>query len=75
MFVLSQTESLDGGKRWKNDKMSSEEKGSVPGFGSPTKAVNLLDTVIKKLTLDLVTSSVLIYNVHKRYKISDKAHH
>ncbi|KAM9475136.1 dynamin-1-like protein isoform 2-T3 [Clarias gariepinus] len=41
-----QTESLDGGKRWKNDKMSLEEKGSVPGFGSPTKAVNLLDTAV-----------------------------
>ncbi|MCJ8735348.1 hypothetical protein PDJAM_G00245900 [Pangasius djambal] len=40
------TESLDGGKRWKNDKMPSEEKGSVPGFGSPTKAVNLLDTAV-----------------------------
>ncbi|XP_060787302.1 dynamin-1-like protein [Neoarius graeffei] len=41
-----QTESLDGGKRWKNDKMQSEGKGSVPGFGSPTKAVNLLDTAV-----------------------------
>ncbi|XP_058245986.1 dynamin-1-like protein isoform X1 [Hemibagrus wyckioides] len=41
-----QTESLDGGKRWKNDKMPSEEKGSVPGFGSPSKTVNLLDTAV-----------------------------
>ncbi|TSO88093.1 Dynamin-1-like protein [Bagarius yarrelli] len=41
-----QTESLDGGKRWKNDKMSTEEKGSASGFGSPNKAVNLLDTAV-----------------------------
>ncbi|KAK3565807.1 hypothetical protein QTP86_015566 [Hemibagrus guttatus] len=41
-----QAESLDGGKRLKNDKMLSEEKGSVPGFGSPSKAVNLLDTAV-----------------------------
>uniref|UniRef100_A0A8C1EWD8 Si:dkey-32e23.4 n=2 Tax=Cyprinus carpio carpio TaxID=630221 RepID=A0A8C1EWD8_CYPCA len=36
----------DGGKRWKNEKMPSEEKGPVPGFGSPNKAVNLLDTAV-----------------------------
>ncbi|XP_047679024.1 dynamin-1-like protein isoform X2 [Tachysurus fulvidraco] len=41
-----QTDALDGGKRWKNDKMPSEEKGSVPGIGSPAKAVNLLDTAV-----------------------------
>ncbi|XP_036434406.1 dynamin-1-like protein isoform X1 [Colossoma macropomum] len=41
-----QTESLDGGKRWKNEKMPSEDKGLVPGFGSPAKAVNLLDTAV-----------------------------
>ncbi|RXN09776.1 dynamin-1 isoform X1 [Labeo rohita] len=41
-----QAESGDGGKRWKNEKMPSEEKGPVPGFGSPTKAVNLLDTAV-----------------------------
>ncbi|XP_017551829.1 dynamin-1-like protein isoform X1 [Pygocentrus nattereri] len=40
-----QTESLDG-KRWKNEKLPSEDKGSVPGFGSPSKAVNLLDTAV-----------------------------
>ncbi|XP_077079798.1 dynamin-1-like protein isoform X1 [Siphateles boraxobius] len=43
---LSQAEAGDGGKRWKNEKMPSEEKGPVPGFGSPTKAVNLLDTAV-----------------------------
>uniref|UniRef100_A0A673H1Y7 Dynamin-1-like protein n=1 Tax=Sinocyclocheilus rhinocerous TaxID=307959 RepID=A0A673H1Y7_9TELE len=36
----------DGGKQWKNEKMPSEEKGPVPGFGSPNKAVNLLDTAV-----------------------------
>lgn len=48
VFVLSsllQAEAGDGGKRWKNEKMPSEEKGPVPAFGSPTKAINLLDTV------------------------------
>uniref|UniRef100_A0A671T8K1 Dynamin-1-like protein n=1 Tax=Sinocyclocheilus anshuiensis TaxID=1608454 RepID=A0A671T8K1_9TELE len=39
-------EAGDGGKRWKNEKMPSEEKGPVPGFGSPNKAVNLLDTAV-----------------------------
>uniref|UniRef100_A0A672PII6 Dynamin-1-like protein n=1 Tax=Sinocyclocheilus grahami TaxID=75366 RepID=A0A672PII6_SINGR len=43
---LSQAEAGDGGKRWKNEKMPSEEKGPVPGFGSPNKAVNLLDTAV-----------------------------
>ncbi|XP_048066819.1 dynamin-1-like protein isoform X1 [Megalobrama amblycephala] len=49
VFVLSsllQVEAGDGGKRWKNEKMPSEEKGPVPAFGSPTKAVNLLDTAV-----------------------------
>ncbi|KTF81640.1 hypothetical protein cypCar_00024901 [Cyprinus carpio] len=41
-----QAEAGDGGKRWKNEKMPSEEKGPVPGFGSPNKAVNLLDTAV-----------------------------
>uniref|UniRef100_A0A9J8AZ63 Dynamin-1-like protein n=1 Tax=Cyprinus carpio carpio TaxID=630221 RepID=A0A9J8AZ63_CYPCA len=43
---LSQAEAGDGGKRWKNEKMPSEDKGSMPGFGSPTKAINLLDTAV-----------------------------
>ncbi|XP_058639943.1 dynamin-1-like protein isoform X2 [Onychostoma macrolepis] len=43
---LSQAEAGDGGKRWKNEKMPSEDKGPVPGFGSPTKAINLLDTAM-----------------------------
>uniref|UniRef100_A0A673JBN3 Dynamin-1-like protein n=1 Tax=Sinocyclocheilus rhinocerous TaxID=307959 RepID=A0A673JBN3_9TELE len=43
---LSQAEAGDGGKRWKNEKMPSEDKGPVPGFGSPTKAINLLDTAV-----------------------------
>ncbi|XP_051758219.1 dynamin-1-like protein isoform X2 [Ctenopharyngodon idella] len=49
VFVLSsllQAEAGDGGKRWKNEKMPSEEKGPVPAFGSPTKAINLLDTAV-----------------------------
>uniref|UniRef100_A0A672RN27 Dynamin-1-like protein n=1 Tax=Sinocyclocheilus grahami TaxID=75366 RepID=A0A672RN27_SINGR len=41
-----QAEAGDGGKRWKNEKMPSEDKGPVPGFGSPTKAINLLDTAV-----------------------------
>lgn len=43
---LSQAETGDGGKRWKNEKMPSEDKGPVPAFGSPSKAINLLDTVL-----------------------------
>uniref|UniRef100_A0A8C1JZ86 Dynamin-1-like protein n=1 Tax=Cyprinus carpio TaxID=7962 RepID=A0A8C1JZ86_CYPCA len=46
LWSLSQAEAGDGGKRWKNEKMPSEEKGPVPGFGSPNKAVNLLDTAV-----------------------------
>uniref|UniRef100_A0AAR2LQ05 Dynamin GTPase n=1 Tax=Pygocentrus nattereri TaxID=42514 RepID=A0AAR2LQ05_PYGNA len=45
MYIQTHTESLDG-KRWKNEKLPSEDKGSVPGFGSPSKAVNLLDTAV-----------------------------
>uniref|UniRef100_A0A3B4CV83 Dynamin-1-like protein n=1 Tax=Pygocentrus nattereri TaxID=42514 RepID=A0A3B4CV83_PYGNA len=45
VFMYIQTHSLDG-KRWKNEKLPSEDKGSVPGFGSPSKAVNLLDTAV-----------------------------
>lgn len=41
-----QAEAGDGGKRWKNEKMPSEEKGPIPGFGSPSKAINLLDTAV-----------------------------
>ncbi|KAF7694937.1 hypothetical protein HF521_006660 [Silurus meridionalis] len=41
-----QTESLDGGNHWKNDKIPVEDKSSVPGFGSPNKSVNLLDTAV-----------------------------
>uniref|UniRef100_A0A8B9KBN7 Si:dkey-32e23.4 n=1 Tax=Astyanax mexicanus TaxID=7994 RepID=A0A8B9KBN7_ASTMX len=33
-------------KKWKNEKIPSEDKGPVPGFGSPSKAVNLLDTAV-----------------------------
>uniref|UniRef100_A0A8D3A2U8 Dynamin-1-like protein n=1 Tax=Scophthalmus maximus TaxID=52904 RepID=A0A8D3A2U8_SCOMX len=38
---------LDGGKRWKNEKFA-EEKASPAGFGSPSKgqAINLLDTAL-----------------------------
>jgi len=41
-----QAEALDGGKRWKNEKVA-EEKTPATGFGSPSKgqAINLLDTV------------------------------
>lgn len=41
-----QAEALDGGKRWKNEKVT-EEKAATAGFGSPSKgqAINLLDTV------------------------------
>ncbi|XP_072289028.1 dynamin-1-like protein isoform X2 [Eucyclogobius newberryi] len=40
-----QAEALDGGKRWKNEKVG-EDKAPAGGFGSPSKgqAVNLLDT-------------------------------
>lgn len=43
---LCQAEALDGGKRWKNEKVA-EEKAPAAGFGSPSKgqAINLLDTV------------------------------
>ncbi|XP_051524643.1 dynamin-1-like protein isoform X2 [Myxocyprinus asiaticus] len=41
-----QAEAGDAGKRWKNETLSSEEKGPVPGFGSPSKTVNLLDTAV-----------------------------
>ncbi|XP_053726251.1 dynamin-1-like protein isoform X1 [Synchiropus splendidus] len=42
-----QAETLDGGKRWKNEKLS-EEKAQAAGFGSPSKgqAINLLDTAV-----------------------------
>ncbi|XP_076127301.1 dynamin-1-like protein isoform X3 [Alosa pseudoharengus] len=36
-----QTEPMDGGKRWKNEK---EEKAPSSAFSSPSRAVNLLDT-------------------------------
>lgn len=37
---------MDGGKRWKNEKVA-EEKTPATDFGSPSKgqAINLLDTV------------------------------
>uniref|UniRef100_A0A7N6B8C1 Dynamin-1-like protein n=1 Tax=Anabas testudineus TaxID=64144 RepID=A0A7N6B8C1_ANATE len=40
-------EALDGGKRWKNEKVA-EEKAPAAGFGSPSKgqAINLLDTAL-----------------------------
>ncbi|XP_030629102.1 dynamin-1-like protein isoform X3 [Chanos chanos] len=52
--VNSQQSLQDGGRRWKNEKMTEErgggggEKGTAPpaGFGSPAKAVNLLDTAV-----------------------------
>lgn len=42
-----QAEALDGGKRWKNDKVG-EEKAQSAGFSSPSKvqAINLLDTAV-----------------------------
>uniref|UniRef100_A0AAQ5XP51 Interferon-induced GTP-binding protein Mx n=1 Tax=Amphiprion ocellaris TaxID=80972 RepID=A0AAQ5XP51_AMPOC len=42
-----QAEALDGGKRWKNEKVA-EEKAPATGFGSPSKgqAINLLDTAV-----------------------------
>uniref|UniRef100_A0A3B4GEX5 Dynamin-1-like protein n=1 Tax=Pundamilia nyererei TaxID=303518 RepID=A0A3B4GEX5_9CICH len=42
-----QAEALDGGKRWKNEKVT-EEKAAAAGFGSPSKgqAINLLDTAV-----------------------------
>ncbi|XP_062238226.1 dynamin-1-like protein isoform X1 [Platichthys flesus] len=42
-----QAETLDGGKRWKNEKVA-EEKAPPAGFGSPSKgrAINLLDTAV-----------------------------
>ncbi|XP_012685893.2 dynamin-1-like protein isoform X2 [Clupea harengus] len=57
---IQQTEPLDAGKRWKNEK-EEKEKEKAPGqarapgsaFNSPTKAVNLLDTAVpitRKLT-------------------------
>uniref|UniRef100_A0A672IID1 Dynamin-1-like protein n=1 Tax=Salarias fasciatus TaxID=181472 RepID=A0A672IID1_SALFA len=38
-------EAVDGGKRWKNEKVADEK---VAGFGSPSKgqAINLLDTAV-----------------------------
>uniref|UniRef100_A0A8C4HKZ9 Interferon-induced GTP-binding protein Mx n=1 Tax=Dicentrarchus labrax TaxID=13489 RepID=A0A8C4HKZ9_DICLA len=40
-------EALDGGKRWKNEKVA-EEKAPAASFGSPSKgqAINLLDTAV-----------------------------
>ncbi|KAL7391609.1 hypothetical protein ABVT39_011636 [Epinephelus coioides] len=42
-----QAEALDGGKRWKNEKVA-EERIPTAGFGSPSKgqAINLLDTAV-----------------------------
>ncbi|XP_034452124.1 dynamin-1-like protein isoform X3 [Hippoglossus hippoglossus] len=42
-----QAEALDGGKRWKNEKVA-EEKAPPAGFGSPSKgqAINFLDTAV-----------------------------
>ncbi|CAL1616098.1 unnamed protein product [Knipowitschia caucasica] len=44
-----QTDALDGGKRWKNDKIG-EEKANAGSFGSPSRgqAVNLLDTAVPR---------------------------
>uniref|UniRef100_A0A8C5HBU1 Dynamin-1-like protein n=1 Tax=Gouania willdenowi TaxID=441366 RepID=A0A8C5HBU1_GOUWI len=48
-FTLAQEESeaLDGGKRWKNEKVA-DEKVPATGFSSPSKgqAINLLDTAV-----------------------------
>ncbi|XP_076846366.1 dynamin-1-like protein isoform X5 [Brachyhypopomus gauderio] len=41
-----QTDSLDAGKHRRSERMPSEEKGPTSGFGSPVKAVNLLDTPV-----------------------------
>uniref|UniRef100_A0A7N6B2Q8 Interferon-induced GTP-binding protein Mx n=1 Tax=Anabas testudineus TaxID=64144 RepID=A0A7N6B2Q8_ANATE len=46
-LTLLLAEALDGGKRWKNEKVA-EEKAPAAGFGSPSKgqAINLLDTAL-----------------------------
>uniref|UniRef100_A0A4W6G9X0 Dynamin-1-like protein n=1 Tax=Lates calcarifer TaxID=8187 RepID=A0A4W6G9X0_LATCA len=45
--IPGSAEALDGGKRWKNEKVA-EEKAPPAGFGSPSKgqAINLLDTAV-----------------------------
>uniref|UniRef100_A0A3Q1BB59 Dynamin-1-like protein n=1 Tax=Amphiprion ocellaris TaxID=80972 RepID=A0A3Q1BB59_AMPOC len=45
--VNNRSKALDGGKRWKNEKVA-EEKAPATGFGSPSKgqAINLLDTAV-----------------------------
>uniref|UniRef100_A0AAQ4R678 Interferon-induced GTP-binding protein Mx n=1 Tax=Gasterosteus aculeatus aculeatus TaxID=481459 RepID=A0AAQ4R678_GASAC len=45
--ALQQAEALDGGKRWKNEKVV-EERVPAAAFGSPSKgqSVNLLDTAV-----------------------------
>uniref|UniRef100_A0A7N6BYV9 Dynamin-1-like protein n=1 Tax=Anabas testudineus TaxID=64144 RepID=A0A7N6BYV9_ANATE len=44
---VNSQQALDGGKRWKNEKVA-EEKAPAAGFGSPSKgqAINLLDTAL-----------------------------
>ncbi|KAK1787062.1 hypothetical protein P4O66_017434, partial [Electrophorus voltai] len=41
-----QTKSAEAGKPQKKERMTSEEKGPLAAFGSPVKAVNLLDTPV-----------------------------
>lgn len=62
-----QAEGLDGGKRWKNEKVA-EEKAPAAGFGSPSKgqAINLLDTVsagISSRTKHLVGNTLQAVNI------------
>uniref|UniRef100_A0A8C4HM64 Dynamin-1-like protein n=1 Tax=Dicentrarchus labrax TaxID=13489 RepID=A0A8C4HM64_DICLA len=44
---VNSRKALDGGKRWKNEKVA-EEKAPAASFGSPSKgqAINLLDTAV-----------------------------
>lgn len=69
LFWISccQAEALDGGKRWKNEKVA-EEKAPPAGFGSPSKgqAINLLDTVsggISSRTKHLAVNSLHAINI------------
>ncbi|TRY92886.1 hypothetical protein DNTS_002560 [Danionella cerebrum] len=44
--VNSQQMETDGEKRWKTEMIPSQEKVPMPGFGSPSKAINLLDSAV-----------------------------
>nr|XP_057927323.1 dynamin-1-like protein isoform X2 [Doryrhamphus excisus] len=80
-----QAETLDGTKRWKNEKVA-EEKAPAAGFGSPSKGqpINLLDTAVpvsRKLSAkeqrdcEVIQRLIKCYFLIVRKTIQDKSAH